>query len=452
MPSLSETGGTVNVDAISSVGSLAFNVGGYTINNGYLTLTGAGGYVNTGSNSATITSQITSTVGLTKQGSGTLTLAPDQAIVGKNAISGTTTVNEGTLAMGESVGYNSTLGGPVVVNSGATLQWNAIDQLADSATVTVNGGTLKLQNKSDYISTLSLNNATVSGDSGSYLIVNGGSGTTIATSGGTSTIGSGIAICSQYGANTGARTQEFATADGTSLDVTGVISDYTGGAAYTGNIKKTGAGNLTLSNTNTFTGTTTIDGGTLTIGGTVFHGTTLQNTVQINAGGTLLYGRTDGIGNGVAVNVNGGTMNLASYSDYTGTVSLSNGGKIQGDGTVWSGAADDYSGNFLFVNGANGLINASGTGNTVSSRIAVTSQWVAPGDRTQEFNVADGGDSDHLGRNRRYRVPRRCTHRQRPENRRRNARLERQEFLYRARPPSTPVRWSLAATCTTARS
>ena len=130
----------------------------------------------------------------------------------------------------------------------------------------------------------------------------------------------------------------------------------------------------------------------MVIGGDVYNGTIMSNTVQVNAGGTLRYARTDGIGNNVAVAVNGGTVNLASYSDYIGSLALSNGAQVQGDGTV--PAAGEFNlGNVLVVNGTSGLISASGTGNAISSRLAITSAFgVTGGARTQEISVADGGD------------------------------------------------------------
>jgi fibronectin-binding autotransporter adhesin len=391
------TANTINAGTISAINSIKFNTDGYTIQGNSLTLTGAGGVVTTGPGTNTISSTLLSSVGFTKTGAGTLVLAPTFGASGTN-ITGDIVVQQGTLALGEAIGLNSTLSGPITINAGGTLQWNANDQTANTGTITVNGGTMAMQNYDQFMGQLVLKDgATVSGGNTSYILVNGTNNSVISATSGNSTIGARIAVCSQWsgaGGVQGARTQDFNVAEGASLNVSGSIIDVGNGSSFAGSISKSGAGLMTVSGQNTYTGTTTVNQGTLAIGGTVVTGDVMANAVNVNAGGTLLYTRTDGISNSATVNVNGGTMDLASYSDYVGSLALSNGGKVLGDGTVWSGSEADYAGNLIIVNGVGGgVISASGTGNAISSTVALTTQWAGTtGNRDQEFNVA--ADSD----------------------------------------------------------
>ena len=204
-------------------------------------------------------------------------------------------------------------------------------------------------------------------------------------------------LSTQWVGAIGARTQEFNVAPTGNLSVSGVIMDSAyRSATYAGSVLKTGAGTLTFAGKNTYTGSTTVDAGVLAIGGSVYNGDVLGSSVNVNSGATLLYTRTDGISNTATVTVDGGTMNMANRSDYIGSLVVKNGGQVLGDGSAPVGTAADESyfntGNFLFINGTAPVISASGTGNLISSRIALTSVYATPGDRTQTIDVANGGD------------------------------------------------------------
>ena len=86
---------TVTVDAagIASVNAITFDVDGYTIGGGTITLTGAGGVITTGAGTDIIISTIAGAVGLTKTGAGTLFLGT------AGAYTGTTNVNDGALQL-----------------------------------------------------------------------------------------------------------------------------------------------------------------------------------------------------------------------------------------------------------------------------------------------------------------------------------------------------------------
>ncbi len=142
---------TVHLDSLRTIGSLVFgdtdpsSAAGWTLtNNGaqgnILTLAGTPTItVNAlgGTKTVTISAVVAGSSGLTKSGSGTLTLTA------ANTYTGTTTINGGTLQIGDG-GTSGTLGsGPVSIASGATLTIHRSDNDSLSATQIISGaGTL----------------------------------------------------------------------------------------------------------------------------------------------------------------------------------------------------------------------------------------------------------------------------------------------------------------------
>ena len=75
--------------------------------------------------------------GLFKSGTGTLTLSG----AGANTYAGRTTVNGGVLELNKAAGLNA-IGGPITVNTGATLLLSSSDNVASTSAVTLSGGTI----------------------------------------------------------------------------------------------------------------------------------------------------------------------------------------------------------------------------------------------------------------------------------------------------------------------
>ena len=251
-----QAGATLDLAADTTIGALAGggNLGGVVNLHGF-TLSAGGD----GSSSQFSGALIGNGGGLTKLGSGVLTLA------GASSYSGATRVSAGTLVAAHAAALGSVLQGTSVAN-GAALE---------IANVTLNAEPLTLQG---------------SGQAGSGALL--GSGVAAAASGAITLAGN-----SQIGAGAGSR-----------LSLAGAISDAGQGFALT----KAGAGALVLSATSNYSGGTQVAAGTLVLAGPVVRpgtgsisvganrldldqGAVLAQAVSLN-GGTL--GNGDGLGGG----------------------------------------------------------------------------------------------------------------------------------------------------------
>jgi autotransporter-associated beta strand protein len=201
-----------------------------------------------GSSDTVLFGPLSGTGGLTKQGSGTLSLSSSNNFTGDLSILG------GTVGLFDNGALNPTT--PVAVAFGA-------------------GGTLGLYGHGVVVSGLT----TAPGSTSA--VVENGSSTNVATL----TVAVGAATPNVFA---------------------GVIRDNSAPMNAPLNLKKTGAGVLTLSGSNTYTGATTVEQGTLTIDGSLARGVlvksgailagggTIGQTVTVEAGGTLAPGNLTG--------------------------------------------------------------------------------------------------------------------------------------------------------------
>ncbi len=380
-----------------SINSFNFNAGAsaYTITGNSFAL-GAGGITNNSTSLQTIndaftvagTSTFTTTAGggnlalggaisggggLTKTGAGTLTLT------GSSTFTGATNVNGGTLVLGANSGLYNFGGnaGVINVNSGGTLQFSRNDSIGGSAgpspvTVTVTGGTLTN-------STGSYTSITSANFNGGTIIDNGGAqagyaafrlGGTVTIGGTTATnfnVGTVVTTGNVNGINLGVGNSN----DTTTFNVGDVTGDATSdlnvndilrnsGNSTTGNgLTKTGAGTMTLTAANLYTGLTTISAGTLatTTAGVIGNITnnsalvfdqTLPTTALVsgtyagvisgtgtvaknNAGTAILNGANTYSG---ATAVNGGILYVNGSLSTASAISVANGARLGGTGTV----------------------------------------------------------------------------------------------------------------------
>ncbi|EAT59359.1 autotransporter-associated beta strand repeat-containing protein [Chlorobium ferrooxidans] len=359
--------------------------------------------------------------GLTKSGSGTLTLS------GTNTYDGGTTISAGTLIASNAQALGTagslTMAGSTTLSAtenlnlgtrGVTLTGSSTLNVAETKTLTAGGvitdgdGSFGLTKSGAGTLTLSGTNTYDGGTtvSGGVLSIgedrNLGNAPGLLTSNSLKINAGTLATRNSFTLNTlrgitltGAGTLDTAT--GTTLTYGGVITD--GGSSF--GLTKSGAGTLTLSGTNTYTGGTTVSTGTLSIGAGGASGS-ISDTGTLSNSGAVVFNRSDDFtysgkisGAGSLTKSGNGTLTLSgTTSDYTGAVTVSVGtlklghvsalGTTAGGVTVSNTATLDLNGisigdealtlNGLGVGGTAGaLTNSSITASTYSGLISLAS-------------------------------------------------------------------------------
>ena len=265
------TAGTVSLSGTVTANRLQFDTSGYVLQNGTLNLNGSSPAIRTASGvSTSISSTITGSAGLVKNGTGTLTLSTS------NNHTGATTVNEGTLSL------LNTWQSPVFhTEGGAVLDLNVSSGTRDAIGTTYTGrGTLRKTGAGEL---------RWGGSSAVFILGTGGlidvqAGTLV---GGSNTnedwtgniadlnvaagaIFSGVEANVRVDALTGSGTIRSGYNGAGYANFTFGV-DHGGGSfsgvlandSTTGNFTKAGNGTQILSGTNTYTGTTTVSGGAL---------------------------------------------------------------------------------------------------------------------------------------------------------------------------------------------
>ena len=283
--------------------------------------------------------------GITKAGTGSLIL------MGANTYTGATTINAGTLQIGNG-GITGALSTSSAITVNGTLAFNRSDDITQGthfSTAAIGGAGSLVQNGTGNLTINAAN--TYSGgttlNTGTLVIGNAaaaGSGTitqTDATSvlkfDTTGTITNVMSVynvlATQSATLSGAITVNNATWDidtGDTLTVSGAVSG-------SGGVTKNGGGTLILSGSNSYNGSTVINAGTLNAANANALGS--NNTVEVN-GGTLLVSTDDAI-NGKNITLNGTSTTVAglafsgNYSGLVNNLTLSNNSIIDlGDGSV----------------------------------------------------------------------------------------------------------------------
>jgi autotransporter-associated beta strand protein len=360
--------------------------GGLTLANA-MTLNGTD-TVDSQGNALSLSGPLSGTGGLTKIGSGTLTLT------GNNGYQGGTALNAGTLAVGSSTALGT---GTLTFANGTTLQAAAnglslanamtlngtdtVDSQGNALTLSgaINGsggltkigaGTLTLSGSTTYAGATAVNAGTLqAGAANAFSAI---SAYTIASGATLDLAGFDQRIGSLAGA--GAVTLGSATL-ATGIDNTSTT--FSGGISGTGGLTKIGNGTLTLSGNNLYSGGTALNAGTLAVGSstalgtgdlTFANGTTLQaaanglslanamtlngtSTVDTQANALTLAGNI--VGTGGLTKIGAGTLTLSGPSTYTGATNV-NAGTLQAGVanafaplsafTVASGATLDFNG------------------------------------------------------------------------------------------------------------
>ena len=334
----------------------------------------------------------------TKTGTGT------QTLTGTNTATGTMTVNNvGTLVYSATGTYGFS---SHVVNTGATLEFNATSNMDRAATTFSGTGTLKktgtgfIQWGGSATTFAFSSGALIDVQSGTFIgasnandkwtdnkaDLNVASGAVFDGAEGSSLANGGIFVNKLSGdgtirlgyTNNGLGTDyankfTFGVDNGTS-SFGGVLENASNAV---GNFIKSGTGTQTLTNTSTATGTMTINNGTLALG----HATnTLADTMIVVVDGSAailsLAGNNDSVGavslkNGATITSTSGTLSGASYAVESGSVSAKLGGAggltKSTAGIVTLSAVNSYGGNTTVKAGTLAL---TGTG-TLGSGAAI---------------------------------------------------------------------------------
>ncbi|MEO7099133.1 MAG: autotransporter-associated beta strand repeat-containing protein [Luteolibacter sp.] len=244
--------------------------------------------------------------GLTKSGSGTLTIGGTSA----NTFTGLAKINDGLLTLGKTAGLNA-FAGALEIGDGtgsaasAVVQLSASNQIPDTSAVTLfSDGQLKLQSFSDTIGAVTLNGGSVV--TGTGVLSLGGNLTFSGTSGATSYISAGLAM-------TGNRTFLI-----NSNGLTGVDMAISGAITGAFSATKTGVGTLNLSGTNTFSGGYLANAGTTILGNSSALGSSAANlgdTAGTNSS-SLLFDTGTGLTVANAITARSGNTGTSSLGGW----------------------------------------------------------------------------------------------------------------------------------------
>ena len=228
---------------------------GDTVNTGKLTFAGTmglGGAIRTlTTESDVVFSSIVSNGGITKTGTGQLTLTGGSA----NTYSGTTTVNDGTLVLAKTAGVNAIAGG-LTIGDGTNsdkVSLGASDQIADTVVVNMIGTAMGQRGNFELLGF----NETIGGLSGGGQVQNASS--------------------------TADSVLTLNVANATTQTSSAVLRNTGGSTTGSLSIVKTGGGTQILGGNMTYTGVTSINEGTLAVTGSLLN----SGTVLVNNGGSL---------------------------------------------------------------------------------------------------------------------------------------------------------------------
>jgi autotransporter-associated beta strand protein len=404
---ISASGANQTIGDLSGVARSQITLGGNTLTVGT-------------SSSTTFAGIISGTGGLTKQGTGTLTLS------GANAYSGTTTVNAGTLQAGAANTFSASSN--VSVGAAGTLDLNnfntKIGALTGSGNVTLGSGTLTTSATGTYTGQISgtggltIGGGTLTLGGGNYAytgatILNGGSLTL--TGNATITASSGVDLAASgatfdiSGTPAGTGIKDLSGVAGTTINLgggtltagTASSTTFAGIIEGTGSLTKQGTGTLTLGGANTYSGTTTVSAGTLQAGAA--NAFSASSAVSIGASGTLdLNGfnntikTLDGAGN---VALGTGTLTVSNGGTYNGSINGAGGLTING-GTLtltgnsgYTGATTVSAGTLTLSGGGNYIATSSG----LSLAAGTTFDMSASGSATIKDLTGVAGSSILLG-------------------------------------------------------
>jgi autotransporter-associated beta strand protein len=352
------TGGTIVNDAWLRVGGNAFSTTGSITGN--VSVNGASGIL-------TFDRQGTVVFGGVISGAGQLYQDPTNntalVLTGNNTYTGGTTLNRGTIQIGNG-GTSGSISGNIVDHT--TLIFNRSDTITYGGIISTNGGvtqagtgTLVLTGVNSYTGTTVVVNGTlalngigsIASSSGVIVDTNG----VFDISGTTSGASIGVLDGGGAGVTLGSKT----------LTLNG--GNFSSAISGTGGLSLTGNGELLLTGANNYTGGTTVSGGTvLRLGNGGATGSIVGN---ITNNGALFFNRSDAVtyagivsGSGSLTQAGTGTLALIGANTYSG-------GTLITAGLVNFNTNNNLGSGTITLNGG-GLQWATGTATDISSRLA----------------------------------------------------------------------------------
>ena len=297
---------------------------------------------------------------IVKTGSGTLILT------GASTYNGSTTINAGTLQLGNG-GTTGSLSAASAITNNGTLVFNRSNTVTQGTAfasaiggtghvIQAGSGTLVFSGANTYTGStavsagnLTISNASALGGTGSGTTVANGAALQIqgdiavgaealnlAGSGfsnagalrnlsGTNSLSGAITLsgATTIGSDAGALTLSGGISGTQNLTLTGAGNTTISGAiaTSTGTLTKNGSGTATLSTANTYTGSTTVNSGTLQASAA----NALGNSTVINVdGGSFLVTASNAVNDNAAINLNGGTLAVSgTFEETVGALTLS---------------------------------------------------------------------------------------------------------------------------------
>ena len=310
---------TVASDGVT-VGAVEVSGANHTISGGTISMTNTTWTV-ASSRTAIVGSTLAGTTGLAKSGSGQLVLS------GSNSYSGTTTISNGTLRIGNS-GTTGSYSGDTVVASGGILAFSRTDAYTHGGAISgagavtkVDAGAVTLTASNSYSGVTTLFAGTLVADNSNAL----GTGNITFSSGGGNT-GTIRYTAASAGTDWGARFKNSTgtirlDTDGNNVALAGAID-----SSNTQGLVKSGSGSLTLSGANAYTGTTSVTAGVLELASTGGAAAGGASALSVGTGATLLLSQSDQVNDAATVTLSGGTIRRASgVSEVFGNLILSSG-------------------------------------------------------------------------------------------------------------------------------
>jgi autotransporter-associated beta strand protein len=423
--------GTLNANASAAIGdgsatnTLVFSGGtlqaGGTIaspSTRTVTLSSAG-TIDTNAQSVSIAGVISGANGLTKSGTGTLTLtgtntyggsttisagtlnANASAAIGDGSATNTLILNGGTLQAGGTITSPSTRG--VTLSSTGTIDTNSnavsiAGVIGGAGSITKSGaGTLTLTGTNTYSGSTTISGGTLNANA-SAAIGNGSATNTLVFSGGTLQAGGTITSPSTR-AVTLSSTGTIDT-NGNAVSVAGVISG-------SGSIAKSGSGTLTLTGTNTYSGSTTISAGTLNANATAAIGDGSATNTLVFAGGTLQAAgtitspstRAVTLSSTGTIDTNGNAVSIAGVISGSGAIAKSGAGTLTLTGNNTYSGSTTISAGTLNANASAAIGDGSATNTLVFSGGTLQAGGTITSPSTRAVTLSSTGTIDTNGNN-----------------------------------------------------